>query len=124
MRLAMMFGTQSERMLESISRIPEAELDKLSLAQRSLGAGIFADKLCNLSKAKVEAENEGVVNISWVRLVETNTPGRAKDGDVIDVTPEKIKIEEPLKEDNSHATQRMEERTETRGAVDNEDAKK
>lgn len=86
-RLACMFGDLSEKMLRSVGRVKDEDLDKISLGQRAMTAGIFADKVIALSKTK-EDEQPQNISLSWVQLVQQTTPGRTKDGTAETKTPE------------------------------------
>lgn len=82
-RLAQMFGGLSEKMLDSLHKETPEALAKVSIGQRAMVAGIAADKLVNLTRpdeTQAQMQLNGPITLSWVQLVQQNTPGRAKDG--------------------------------------------
>ena len=81
MRLAEQFGALAERMIGAIRDTPDAELKKISLAQKIMAAGMSTDKLLALTKPKEDPNAQAqVVNMTWLSLVQQNLPQRAKDG--------------------------------------------
>jgi len=96
-RLAIMFGDLSEKMLDSLAKSPDKALEKTSIAQRAMVAGIATDKMLALTKTKEEEQQ--TINLSWVQLVQQSTPGRRKDNSSSSAPPaidvEEAKIVEP-----------------------------
>lgn len=81
LRLANQFGDLAERMIGAIQDTPDAELKKISLAQKIMAAGISTDKMLALTKPKEDPNAQAqVVNLTWLNMVQQNLPPRAKDG--------------------------------------------